>query len=286
MAPRRGTAPAILKAAEAVARIADRIGEAFAADLRDVLRQVERSVQPIVETATRADTASARAAAVGASQQQFRAALRSAGFDALADGAYGGALYPVMQRIFALRRAAGLEDTLTPAMRLQLEALGTVYRIDLLGEGDNAARALWRAAARGVFGGSDVRTILAELRGIVDRTEPQIRTLYDTSVSILGRQVEALQAGDDPDTMFAFVGPVDDLTRPWCLQHVGKVYTRAEIDALDNGQIGPVFLTGGGYNCRHVFAEISKASELRDLHDSGARIPEMQDQIDALREAA
>jgi hypothetical protein len=103
------------------------------------------------------------------------------------------------------------------------------------------------------------------LADVLDHSEPQIRTLYDTSVSIFGRQVEALQAGDDPDTTFAFFGPVDEKTRDFCLEHVGKVYTRAEIDALDNGQIDNCFLTAGGFSCRHSWVEVSKFSELQDL---------------------
>jgi hypothetical protein len=286
MAKKRGTPAAIVAAADAAAKVADRLGEAFARELRRVLRETERAIAPAVQDALEGETAAQRAARLTAARQQFRAALREAGYDALATGAFGDVLDPMVRRVLALRRAAGLDGALTPAMRLQLEALGAVYRLDLLGEGDVAARALWRAATRGVFGGSPLRRILADLADVVERTTPQIRTLYDTSVSILGRQVEALQAGDDPDTLFAFFGPVDDLTRPWCLRHVGRVYSRREIDALDNGQIGPVFLVGGGYNCRHVWQEISQVSELRALHGTRGRIPEVQDQLDAIDEAA
>ena len=286
MATKRGTAPAILAAAESAAKAATRLGEAFGRELRRVLQQAERRTQPLIEAAIAGETPQARAARLAASRAQFRTALRQAGFDALATGAYGAALDPVVKRILATRRAAGLQAVLTPAQQLQIDALGALYQVDLLGEGDVAARALWRAAVRGVLGGSDVRTILDDLDGIVQRTEPQIRTLFDTSVSVLGRQVEAIQAGDDPETLFAFVGPLDEVTRPFCRQHLGRIYTREEIDALDNGQIGPVFLTGGGYNCRHTWQEISKASELRELHGTRRRIPEVQDQLDELKAAA
>ena len=291
MAEKRGTAPAILAAAESAAKAADRLGEAFARELRQVLRRTERAL-PDILAANRLDLlgegdVASRALWRAASRYQIRQALRRAGFDALAEGAYGPALDPVVRKVLALRRASGFTDAqLTPNQALQLEAFGAIYRLDLLGEGDVATRALWRAAVRGVFGGSNVRVILDELAKILDRTEPQIRTLYDTSVSVLGRQVESLQASDDPTTLFAFVGPVDSVTRPWCLEHVGRVYTRAEIDALNNGQISPVFLTGGGYACRHVFIELSRASELRDLHGTDERIPEVQVELKALKGAA
>ncbi len=287
MATRRGTAPAILRAAEQAAKVADRLGNAFAVNLRRVLRQTERALPDILASVIASDPL-AQGAQVGATRQQIRAALRRAGFDALAEGAYGPALDPVVKRVLALRRAGGLLDAeLTVPMQLRLDALGALYRLDLLAEGDVASRALWRAAVRGVFGGSETRTILDELAKIVDRTEPQIRTLYDTSVSVLGRQVEALQAGDDPETLFAYWHPVDGITRPWCLKHAGKVYSRREIDAMTNDSgPNPPWLFCGGWNCRGQWSELSKASELRDLHGTNERIPEVATQLAQLPEAA
>lgn len=281
----RGTAPAIIAAAEAAAKAADRLGDLFATELRRVLRKTALAMPDLLTVLTAA-APEAAAATVGASRQQIRRILRDAGFDALAEGAYGSALDPVIRRVLATRRAAGLSASLTAEQSLQLEAFGALYRLDLLAEGDAAARAIWRAAVRGVFGGSEVRDIVDDLAQVLDRTEPQVRTLYDTSVSILSRQVEALQAGDDPETLFVFVGPVDDVTRQWCLDHVGRVYSRAEIDQMDNGQIGPVFLAGGGYNCRHTWQEISLASDLRELHGTTGRVPEVQMELDQLKEAA
>jgi hypothetical protein len=169
-------------------------------------------------------------------------------------------------------------------MTARLIALREVQLSELLDEGDSLAQALSQSAMRGLFGARDVNRILDDLGLVVDRTESQIRTLYDTSVSVYGRAVEAVQAGDDPDTPFAYMGPVDSVTRPFCLQHVGKVYTRAQIDELDNGQLGDVFLTGGGYGCRHQFVEVSRFSALLDL--GRQRVPEIAEQVRELRRAA
>jgi hypothetical protein len=285
VAEKRGTAPAIIAAAEQAAKVADRLGSLFATELQRVLRRTAMAMPDLLTTLTAAAPEQA-AAIVGASRPQIRAILRQAGFDALAEGAYGATLDPVIRRVLALRRAAGLDAALTAEQKLQIEAFGALYRNDLLAEGDVAARALWRASVRGVFGGSEVRTILDELEQVLTRTEPQVRTLYDTSVSILSRQVEAIQAGDNPETLFVFVGPIDQVTRPWCLQHIGRVYSRAEIDQMDNKQIGPVFLTAGGYACRHSWVEISQASELVSLHGTLRRVPEVQADLDALKRDA
>jgi hypothetical protein len=53
-------------------------------------------------------------------------------------------------------------------------------------------------------------------------------------------------------TQYIYVGPNDDRTRPFCREHIGQIKTEAEWNALDNGQINPVFLYCGGYNCRHA----------------------------------
>mgnify|MGYP003328644646 CR=1 FL=1 len=61
---------------------------------------------------------------------------------------------------------------------------------------------------------------------------------------------------------YRFEGPRDKLTRPFCKRLLARTkskgLTRAQIDALDNGQLPNVFLTAGGYRCRHQWvAEIS-----------------------------
>ena len=126
------------------------------------------------------------------------------------------------------------------------------------------------------------RQLSEEIAKILNIAEARTQTLYDTAVSIYGRQVEAEQAGDDPSTTFVYMGPVDAKTRDFCLRHVGKVYTRAEIDQLDNGQLSNVFLAGGGYNCRHVFQEISKFSELYQSREAD----EIREAVADVRKAA
>jgi hypothetical protein len=52
---------------------------------------------------------------------------------------------------------------------------------------------------------------------------------------------------------YRYAGPYDKLTRPFCrhLLQIGKDYTRPEIDRMDNGQIPNVFVSAGGWRCRH-----------------------------------
>lgn len=273
----------IVDAAARVASAGDHLGSLFGLRLLRILRKVERAVPDAMQAAR--DSGSA--ADAGAARRAIREEVRKAGFDALVNEAFApDTLGELVRRVLALRKAGGFDAAFSDMDAVRLEAFGALMRIDLLQEGDVAARALWRSAVRSVFGGADTASMLDELAKVIDRTEPQIRTLYDTSVSVFSRQVSAMQAPEGDDTLFAFVGPVDAKTREWCLQHVGKVYTRKEIDALDNGQIGPVFLTGGGYNCRHIWMEVSRLSDLAHLHGTNGRIPEIQTDIERVQEIA
>lgn len=275
----------LVKAAERTAREADRISAAFARQLSSVLRDAERRIRDwllISEPPSR--TVQVRASQALAVRNQVRTVLREAGYGALVDVSTGAALDRMAARTLAHRRIAKVAAALAPEASLMLEAMRTIHLQDLLEEGEVIIRAITQAVTRGMLSAQAVSDILTEVAKVLDLSQARVGTLYDTAVSIFGRQVEALAAGNADETRFLYVGPVDEVTREFCLERVGKVFTRAEIEDMDNGQLSNVFLTGGGYNCRHVFMEVSQFSELQDLGDQ--RVPEVQEQVDELEDAA
>lgn len=75
------------------------------------------------------------------------------------------------------------------------------------------------------------------------------------------QRIEDSQPGSMP-LRYAYYGPDDKLNRPFCRRLLeqqqpaadgsqGRTWTRAEIEAMNNGQLPNPFLTGGGYRCRH-----------------------------------
>jgi len=104
---------------------------------------------------------------------------------------------------------------------------------------------------------------LAAIRGVITGDYPwgKRRGLYEwhagtyarTAHMQFSRSVQASQAEKYGIKQFIYLGPIDDITRKFCIQHVGKIYSREEIEGMDNGQTGNVFLDGGGWNCRHEF---------------------------------
>ena len=238
------------------ARIADAAEDAataFARELASIWRQTERRLIGWLQeaTSTGRPTAVLRATQGIQAREAMRRVLRDAGYDTLVLEATDAPLTRLSEAV--LVREASVLGAAFPS---RIEALKALQTLDLLEEGDHIARQLWKALVRGLLGGESAREIMADLLPLLDLTEAQVATLYDTSVSIFGRQVEALQAGQDPATPFLYAGPDDPLTREFCIKRVGHVYTRQEIDDMDNGQLNNVFLTGGGYNCRHVWLEV------------------------------
>jgi hypothetical protein len=262
-------------AAQRTAALMARLGDRFARDLASILRDTERQLGPLVRDAAEGSrTAIIKAARANRMRTDIREALRLAGYDELAESAAGSRLDALVQDVLARRRLAQRTAKLTAAFDQRLAALQALHGTDLLDEGDVLARELWQATTRGLFGSQPIDQILADLAGVIDGNQSQIVTLYDTAVAIFSRQVEALQAGDDPETPFLYLGPDDAKTRPFCRDHVGKVFTRDRIDEMDNGQLDTCFLTGGGYNCRHQWMEISVSSALYEYVNTDERVPE------------
>lgn len=271
--------------ARKTANRADDISQRFADELRQVFKDTERKLRPLLKDAAEGDrTAIVKAAQANRLRKDLRTAMTEAGYDTLADVATQTPLDKLAATVLRGRLAQESERFAASA-QLRIEGMKALQLGNLLDEGDAAAKALWDATLRGIFGSRDVDSILMDLGKVLDKREPVIRTLYDTSISIYGRQVEALLEPDE-GAVYAYMGPADEKTRDFCLEHVGKVYTREQIDELDNGQMNDVFLTAGGFNCRHQWMEVSKFSELQDIVGTGERVPEIQDAIHELDEAA
>lgn len=89
-------------------------------------------------------------------------------------------------------------------------------------------------------------------------TMPQARTLAETSMSMYYRTVsersyDFLERKTGREQLYLYQGPADKLTRPFCIRllKLRQFLTRRQIDALDNESIPGVFLSAGGFNCRH-----------------------------------
>jgi hypothetical protein len=101
------------------------------------------------------------------------------------------------------------------------------------------------------------------------RALANIETEVNTTLMAYQRVLHIEKAKKSGVDKFLYVGPDDDITRPFCQEHVDQIFSRDEIDAMDNEQDLPVSIYCGGYNCRHHWRPVSDelAKEIEDSKD-------------------
>ena len=94
-----------------------------------------------------------------------------------------------------------------------------------------------------------------------------ITTELRTGAMALSREITKSKVDeyfDEDEIVYLYEGSLDDVTRDFCRERVGKFYTMEEIKNMDNEQGLDPFIYGGGYNCRHEWIPMTvrKAKEL------------------------
>lgn len=265
--------PQLLRRAEQIDVTQTRLVRRFAQELARVLREVERALPRLYEQA--AGTGDRiRLAQLAQLRLGIRQALTVAGYDALVTVTASSRLADRIARL-VLRPSLGVSFV---AVEPRIRGLQALLRQDWLGQGDVITRALWQATMRAALAQVPASRLAQQIAPEIARSVRQTRSLVDTAISIYSRQVEAV-AYPEAET-FVYLGPIDEVTRPFCWQRVGKVYTRKTIDTWDNGTslASPPMVVCGGWGCRHKLAAISRFSELNALADTGKRAPELAEQ--------
>lgn len=267
-------------AGQAFAQLADSESARFARALGRVLATLERDLLGLVQGVREGKPGMlVQAGRLVLLRADLRNALSSAGYSDLVTRA----AIDVVERMAAQAAVvqAGRLGRSTPA---RLKALAELFRADLLGVGDALAHQVWRAAVVATYTRRPATAIVAALARAIEKSRAQAQTLFDTQVSVIGRQIVAEEA-QEPGQAYLYVGPSDGRVRDWCLDHLGLVMTRPSIEALDNGQLPNPFLTGGGYNCRHSWMAVSDPA-LVDLADTGQRAPGYDALVERAKDAA
>jgi len=135
------------------------------------------------------------------------------------------------------------------------ERLQSLYKVDFSKIRSDAGAIITeeiRRTARAGKGYEDLRSRL--LRRSLG--EAQSRTLAITALAQFdnGMMFEYAQQGGVEK--FLYDGVLHTNTRPFCREHLGKQYTIAQIQKMDNGQGIPVETACGGYNCTHFWTPV------------------------------
>ncbi len=263
------------------ANVADTESARFARELARVLAVLEKDLLALVQGVRAKDrTVLARMGRLLTLRKEIRQAVADAGFSGLVTRASIDAVSRMADAATGSRlvTAAASLGRVSPA---RLEALAKLMRADLLGIGDVLAQSLWRASMLGIYTQTPTAKIVASLAKQIDKSRAQAQTLFDTQVSIVGRQIVADAPTESDQQAYMYVGPVDGVVRSWCLDRIGTVYTQDRIEAMDNGQLPNPFLTGGGYNCRHSWMAVSDP-DLKAIANTGQRAPGFEARVAAV----
>lgn len=240
-------------AGQMFASVADTESARFARELARVLAQVERDLLALAGSQSRATVA--KLGRLLGLRRDLRKAIDTSGYPQLVTRVSIDAVERMAQAV-SQSRLITQGAALGRLSQARLGAMAGLLRLDLLGLGEALSHQVWRAAVLGSFSAAAQDSLVKAIAAAIERTRAQAQTIFDTHVSILGRQIAA-QEVTEPEQAYLYVGPVDGRVRDWCLERVGKVYTRDVIDQMDNGQLPNVFLTGGGFSCRHTMMAVS-----------------------------
>lgn len=191
--------------------------------------------------------------------------LLSSGLDSAIDD-FEETLTVQQEWVAYILKASGYTEKI-PLDEAFLDAYRESKRNDLLTEAVFIAE---RAAIRGELSVGGLVDELTDTVGEEIATLPsQLRTAAATAIMMYYRTVAEQNYAaieKQEELRFKYAGPPsgDPKIRPFCqglMSQVegGRSWTRPEIDNMDNGQLPNVFVTCGGYNCRHQFVVLPKA---------------------------
>ncbi|MFG0245749.1 MAG: hypothetical protein ACF8MF_06845 [Phycisphaerales bacterium JB052] len=124
---------------------------------------------------------------------------------------------------------------------------------------DHHRKELANALTRNVLGHATRDSLVKDLSKVMDRSSNQVQQLVHDTTMEYSRTVNAEKSTGYQ--YFRYSGPADSVTRPFCSKLVNKVFTRQQIEKMDNGQSGnaaDVFIAAGGYNCRHHWRPVKR----------------------------
>jgi len=130
------------------------------------------------------------------------------------------------------------------------------------------------------MGGMTARDLAETMTEVVAKTAGYAKTEATTAVSSFYRTLaktsfQKIEEDDDWEITYRYVGPgpLDPVERPFC-RHLmtqslaGRTWTYDQIEDMDNDQLDDVFVTGGGYNCRHQWIVADMRPSKKQLEDA------------------
>lgn len=127
--------------------------------------------------------------------------------------------------------------------------------------GRQVQRQIYKSLTDSVLGGVDINDGVTAIGAALANTDlaKHAYTYMNTAYMNFNRRVNNIAAENTGWSEVIYMGPVDDVTRDFCREHVNKIMTIDEAKALENDQGGNAWTEGGGYNCRHRWIAVDPA---------------------------
>ena len=249
----------------------DAIRRALVAEMTRLLARLDTTGGGLVSTKDALDNARRI-------RTQVLALLREDGLPVVIDVAEEAVADAVEAAIGAARKTppAGLgavkvtfdaeaKDSIARSVNGVLDEVAVVFR--------DAAGSVRKAMDIGVNTGVPLDELVRDVSAKLDTTFSRAKSAVEMAVRGAARLTTVQQAergGDATDVAMAYLydGPTDSKTRPFCRLHVGKVYSLAALNRLDNGTSFPVVPFAGGPGCRHRLSPLS----LEDAKAEGYKV--------------
>lgn len=162
----------------------------------------------------------------------------------------------VADEALVMLKTYGDVTKIDPAIISQLQSF-TFQGFDDLGQNflDAVSKELYESTLTGTSFANSLNTIKQSVDASLGRYAKQ--ALHDGLMQF-DASINTKLALDAGATEFKYYGPDDSATRDFCQKHVGKTYTKEEIEEIWSGSwagkiSGDPFVVRGGYNCRHRF---------------------------------
>jgi hypothetical protein len=234
------------------------IEDTFISNLATVERRLTSSFQKLLNEAGNIDVVD-----VALNRQQVQNILVDSGYFTEAQNLLDNGYQQVLEESFDQYRGLYPNETFQFAPA-SLQEISTLKQLDF-GQfnqlGTKAGESLNRILTTVQLGDMSFNQAVDEFSSVATQLGNHTKTWINTGLQGIYSKANTMLAEDNGITEFQYVGPRDQLNRTFCKfpgegGHLFEIKTKEEWDQLDNGQIGPVSVYRGGYNCRHQLVGI------------------------------
>ena len=224
------------------------IEDTFISNLTTVERRLTSSFQKLLNEAGRVDVVD-----VALNRQQVQNILVDSGYFTEAQNLLDNESFDQYNKLY------GESFQFAPASLQEIQALKQLDFGQFNQLGTKAGESLNRILTTVQLGDMSFNQAVDEFASAATQLGNHSKTWVNTGLQGVYSKANTMLAEDNGITEFQYVGPRDQITRPFCKSHLFEIKTTDEWNQLNDeqGQIAPVSVDRGGWNCRHQLVGIA-----------------------------